>query len=55
MNDPAYERWKDPCGQAAGERDPKKLVQLVAEINRLLEPKQIPTVKASTLAKAAGN
>ena len=54
MNDP-NERWKDLCKQAAGEQDPQKLVQLVREIDHLLEPKQIPTAKGSTLAKAAGN
>jgi hypothetical protein len=54
MNDPAIERWKDLCKQAAGEQDPQKLVRLVTEVNRLLEPKQTPTAKTSRLAKAVG-
>jgi hypothetical protein len=31
------ERWKVLCEQAAGEQDPKKLHELIREINRLLE------------------
>ena len=34
------ERWRKLCEQAAKEQDPKKLVQLVKEINDLLEAKQ---------------
>ncbi len=34
------ERWKQLCAQAATEQDPKKLLELVKEINRLLEQKQ---------------
>lgn len=30
------EEWTDLCRQASVERDPKKLLQLVTEINRLL-------------------
>lgn len=30
------DRWKVLCAQAASEQDPKKLVELVTEINRLL-------------------
>ena len=30
------EKWTDLCRQASVERDPKKLLQLVTEINRLL-------------------
>jgi hypothetical protein len=40
------ERWEQLCEQAAKERDPKKLVELVEEINRLLESKR---------ARLAGN
>lgn len=31
------ERWRALCEQAVVEQDPKKLLQLVREINRLLE------------------
>lgn len=34
------ERWKQLCAQAAVEQDPKKLLELVKEINRLLDQKQ---------------
>lgn len=34
------ERWKQLCAQAAEEQDPKKLAELVMEINRLLEAKR---------------
>jgi hypothetical protein len=31
------ERWQELCAQAAGEKDPDKLLALVQEINRILE------------------
>jgi hypothetical protein len=34
------ERWKQLCEQAAIEKDPKKLLELTAEIDRLLAEKQ---------------
>jgi hypothetical protein len=34
------ERWMQLCEQAANEQDPEKLMELVAEINRLLEAKE---------------
>ena len=34
------ERWKVLCEQAAVEQDPKKLHELIKEINDLLEAKQ---------------
>ena len=34
------ERWKQLCEQAANEKDSEKLMELVAEINRLLDLKQ---------------
>jgi hypothetical protein len=40
MNGSNEERWKKLCAQAAREQDPKKLVQLVKEINDLLEAKR---------------
>jgi len=34
------ERWMQLCEQAANEQDPDKLMELIAEINRLLEQKE---------------
>ena len=34
------ERWLDLCEQAAVEQDPKKLIALITEINRLLDEKR---------------
>lgn len=34
------ERWMELCTQAAEEQDPRKLLALVTEINRLLEEKE---------------
>jgi hypothetical protein len=34
------ERWMELCQQAAVEQDPKKLMELVTEINRLLMEKE---------------
>jgi hypothetical protein len=31
------ERWRELCAQAAVEQDPKKLMELVAEISRLFD------------------
>ena len=37
---PNPERWTELCRLASVERDPKKLLQLVTEINRLLAERQ---------------
>lgn len=34
------ERWKELCELASKEQDPRKLTELVKEINRLLAEKQ---------------
>ena len=34
------ERWKDLCRQASVEQDPRKLSELIKEINELLAKKQ---------------
>jgi hypothetical protein len=34
------ERWKILCEMAANEQDPKKLIELITEINQLLEAKE---------------
>jgi len=33
------ERWEELCERAAKEQDPKKLIDLIQEINRLLDNK----------------
>jgi hypothetical protein len=34
------ERWRELCAKAAEEQDPDKLMELVAEISRMLEDKE---------------
>ena len=34
------EKWMELCAQAAEEQDPEKLMELIAQINRLLEAKE---------------
>ena len=34
------ERWRELCKQASVEKDPKKMLELIKEINRLLDEKQ---------------
>lgn len=40
MKGATKERWEDLCQQATVEQDPKKLMRLVDEINRLLAEKE---------------
>jgi hypothetical protein len=35
------ERWRKLCAEAAKEQDPQRLMELIEEINRLLELKQV--------------
>jgi hypothetical protein len=39
-NAPTAEGWVSLCAQAAVEQDPKKLLELVSEINRLLDARR---------------
>ena len=39
MQGKTRERWQDLCEQAANEQDPRKMLELVEEINRLLAVK----------------
>jgi hypothetical protein len=39
MTDP--ERWKELCAKAAVETDPKRLLELVQQINDILEQQEI--------------
>lgn len=36
MQGKTRERWQELCEQAANEKDPRKMLELVEEINRLL-------------------
>jgi hypothetical protein len=40
MQGPNLERWQELCRQAATEQDPKKLMELTAEIICLLDEKE---------------
>ena len=40
MQGPTQERWQEVCSKAAVEQDPKKLLELTAEIMRLLDEKE---------------
>ena len=40
MEGPIKERWEELCRQAAEEKDPKRLLELTTEINRLLREKE---------------
>ena len=40
MQGPNTERWEELCRQAAEEQDPKRLLELTLEINRLLLEKE---------------
>jgi len=40
MQGPNLERWQELCRQAATEQDPKKLSELTAEVNGLLQEKE---------------
>ena len=43
MTDP--EKWKELCAQAAVEQDPKRLLELVHEINRILDEQDMKKKK----------
>jgi len=46
MTDNFTERWQLLCQQAAAEQDPVKLLELVTEINRLFDEKDLLNQKA---------
>ena len=37
MDDDIEERWRELCEQAAVEQNPRTLIELVSEINRMLD------------------
>jgi hypothetical protein len=48
MKGETKKHWTELCERAANEQDPKKLLALVAEINRLLEEKEERLRKSDT-------
>jgi len=44
--------WRDLCERAQTEHDPKKLIQLIEEINRLLQEREV-RLRAERLNDAA--
>jgi hypothetical protein len=47
------ERWEELCHQAAEEKDPKRLLELTTEVNRLLlEKEDRLTAKRTQTSKA---
>ena len=47
MQDPFEGRLHSLCNEAANEQDPKKLVELIREINRLFDEKSERVVKTA--------
>ena len=47
MQDPFKGRMQSLCNEAANEQDPKKLLELVREINRLFDKKSKRAVKTA--------
>ncbi len=48
VEDQQLERWQELCAQAAAERDPKKFMNLIHEIERLLELKEERLLREKT-------
>ena len=48
------ERWMELCELATKEQDPVKLMELVAEINRILEAKERRLTAAEPKTKGTG-
>jgi hypothetical protein len=51
----AKERWLELCELAATEQNPQKLMELVAEIDRLLEAKQTRLANAPSTPPSTGS
>jgi hypothetical protein len=54
MRGETEERWRKLCEQAVHEKDPKKLMALTEEINRLLEAKEQRLINNHEGAKQRG-
>jgi hypothetical protein len=54
MRGETEERWRQLCEQAVHEKDPKKLIELMQEINRLLEAKEQRLLDNNEFAKQRG-
>jgi len=55
MKGEAKEHWMELCEHAANEKDPKKLMVLIAEITRLLEAKQARIICGSRVSSSGRN
>jgi len=53
MQGPIKERWEELCQRVVAEKDPKTLMNLIAEINRLLEEKERRLAAAESSKKSA--
>jgi hypothetical protein len=47
----ATESWRELCGKAAVEQEPNRLLELITEINRLLEQREIEKKPAGSKAQ----
>ena len=52
MEGQQYEQWKELCEEIAREKDPKRLVELVSELNCLLAEKEERLKKARSRGTA---
>jgi len=48
------EQWQKLCQEAAGERDPERLMELIREIDRMLSEKERRLKSASANTKSEG-
>jgi hypothetical protein len=53
MDGETRERWQGLCEQAAVEQNPKRLLELTREINRLLQEKEDRLKEIGSKSKAA--
>jgi hypothetical protein len=49
------EKWKELCAEAAAEKDPQRLLELVQEINRILEEQENKRKRSTLLSDATYN
>jgi hypothetical protein len=55
MQSKTGELWRTLCEQAVVEEDPEKLLELMQEINRLLEEKEVRLKQPSRAERPLGN
>jgi len=54
MQGERLEQWQKLCQEAAGERDPERLMELIREIDRMLSEKEHRLNSASANTKSEG-